>query len=914
MLLFTLYHPPVIAEYWRFLGTHPAVPLPQRQERSEDWNLELDPNLETQHLNAYNYCFGFFGILQGSPLPYIGSLAGFRIGNGPAVLQDILGTGILYIYGTIKVLGWGKLDHRYGTRAQSLDTANRTPTNLGAKLRVFGIWACQHVVVLRCCWIALPPPAGIAVPSVVSFLYSATCCGKREAINCINFLQISPDASAIHPLISSQPQAWHPNPSLMQQQQQQHPHPMPQGWQGTWPPASNVAFPPGYPGPPPPPAGASAQHPQWQAGWWQYNPNSQGSAPMPWAPGMGWGPKVNYNPYKRIPKPASPSYWETRLSDNGLGLEGMVPRTEREPRPSEDRDGDAVPQTPWIWNPPSLLEANADRATPTRDFKNRRSSQDSTRQGSTPTRDYTGRRSAQAQEAYASDHSTPTHMDRFYAPRSARQGSADSQTMSMTGSASASSRQGSAGSLMGSSSLSRQGSNESYLSRSSVGHGGTSPVHAGVGQPSHVSPSQNLPESRPLGRPSDPNSFYQRIAYSTSQSQLSQSQSQSQSHHTQPTPPSSSASSQFPPPFPAPGPDTRTSRERSPNSSSNPPAFPEPRSQRDRSSPNPPQQPVFTAEPESFTSRVDLQPTFPSGIVRTPDHYRSSRRSSDYDRSPTSMGGNASSSASSFRGPPNGETLSRQSSLPSSSTASISSLTTFSGDVSAALSPLIDATPRPLANSLSRSRTEPSLSRSNNLSTIHESSASYLQRRDQVREYEREREREREREEAFFAPLPPPPDSDESDDDDDTDNESFIPPPPHAVPGPSLRDRRGTPHPTRSSNPLPPPPVERVNLAASAPPPQEPAPAHYSRRVRMGFWNRRGDHLTSNLFVVYAPQDQAYPAELRDYPDETEGYRDQFDTFLPYLADRPELPASLPYHGRPPAQPYEDFVVYSYHQ
>lgn len=117
-------------------------------------------------------------------------------------------------------------------------------------------------------------------------------------------------------------QGWHPNPQLMQPTQQAPP---PQGWTGSWPPGGNVAFPPGYPGPPPVPGGAAA-HPRWNAGFWQYNPlaNIQ-NAQQPWAPGVGWFPP-NFNPYKRIPKPPSPSYWNTKLTDNGLGLEGMVKR------------------------------------------------------------------------------------------------------------------------------------------------------------------------------------------------------------------------------------------------------------------------------------------------------------------------------------------------------------------------------------------------------------------------------------------------------------------------------------------------------------------------------------------------------------------------------------------------------------
>ena len=120
-------------------------------------------------------------------------------------------------------------------------------------------------------------------------------------------------------------QGWHPNPQLMQPQQHAPP---PQGWTGSWPPGGNFALPPGYPGPPPMPGGAVA-HPRWNAGIWQYNPHANMQNPQqPWAPGVGWFPP-NFNPYKRVPKPPSPSYWNTKLSDNGLGLEGMVKRCAR---------------------------------------------------------------------------------------------------------------------------------------------------------------------------------------------------------------------------------------------------------------------------------------------------------------------------------------------------------------------------------------------------------------------------------------------------------------------------------------------------------------------------------------------------------------------------------------------------------
>jgi len=67
------------------------------------------------------------------------------------------------------------------------------------------------------------------------------------------------------------------------------------------------------------------------------------------------------------------------------------------------------------------------------------------------------------------------------------------------------------------------------------------------------------------------------------------------------------------------------------------------------------------------------------------------------------------------------------------------------------------------------------------------------------------------------------------------------------------------------------------------------------------------------LHVVYAPPDKAYPTELAGYPDGKDGYLDAYlNHHLPWIEERPELPASLPQRGRPPTQPYESFVVYGY--
>ncbi|KAG2143515.1 uncharacterized protein EDB93DRAFT_577732 [Suillus bovinus] len=611
---------------------------------------------------------------------------------------------------------------------------------------------------------------------------------------------------------------WHPNPQLMQQNS------IPQGWQGTWPPPAGVALPPNFPGPPPMPPGANT-HPHWKAGFWQYNPtyNMNAGSGVPWAPGMGWAQNVpaNFNPYKRVPRPPSPSYWKTQLSDNGLGLENMVPaRTDRDRESTRDVQGDAVPQTPWIWNPPSLLPTSdgADRATPTRDFNNRRSSQDSIRSNSTPASYGPSQRGSQDSHNTTSA-GTPVR-DYFYSHPASRHGSVDSL-----------------------------GSRSQGFSQHSIS-------------------SATPPPPSSHGRM---NSIY--------------------SSRT------SSSGPQFVPPFPAP-PSSSSSMSTAISSSAT-------RVQQ------PLQAPMFTREPESFM-RSDLQTTSSSNVGRTPTHYPGTRRHTDEALDHPSRSSSAPhTSASASRGLSVPEPLLRHHSLPTtSSPPSIGSLSTFTEDMGSVLSPLINSAQRSAApSSLTRSRTEPVIPPAH-LSTIPESmsSSSHSSAED------------------FFYPLSAPPDSDEESPESsplrnrvrtrEIERERERERERHRERSRSYeRANHLTPYRngSRSSNPLPPPPMERPNPVASAPPHQSPEPAHYTRRIRKGFWNRRGDYLTSNSYVVYAPEERAYPAELQHYPSETEGYKDQYGAFVPYLAARPELPASLPYHGRPPAQPYDSFVVYSYY-
>ena len=151
---------------------------------------------------------------------------------------------------------------------------------------------------------------------------------------------------------------------------------------------------------------------------------------------------------------------------------------------------------------------------------------------------------------------------------------------------------------------------------------------------------------------------------------------------------------------------------------------------------------------------------------------------------------------------------------------------------------------------------------------------------------------------------------------------AFIDPPSSRTPSPRRRVRPPSVHASpvrRSSNDglnITPPNIYRDSSPPVTPishghsrrnifiPPPTPPPASYDIRIRRGYWNRRGDHLTKEGYLVYAPADKAYPPELITYPPETEGYQDEKGSYTKYVA-RPELPESLPRHGKPSEYPYD---------
>ncbi|KIP09915.1 hypothetical protein PHLGIDRAFT_125906 [Phlebiopsis gigantea 11061_1 CR5-6] len=145
-----------------------------------------------------------------------------------------------------------------------------------------------------------------------------------------------------------------------------------------------------------------------------------------------------------------------------------------------------------------------------------------------------------------------------------------------------------------------------------------------------------------------------------------------------------------------------------------------------------------------------------------------------------------------------------------------------------------------------------------------------------------------------------------------------------------------TSHPYPSSTPRPQQPAASPvypshphTSSHSQPQPQpQPQPPAQQRKVRHGFWNRRGDYLviqpapnshsssssptSGKQFIVYAPRNLANPEELAHYPSPTEGWMDHRGHTLRYDPSVHELPESLPSHGEPPVKPYEHFVRYTY--
>ncbi|KAJ6590501.1 hypothetical protein DFH09DRAFT_1139525 [Mycena vulgaris] len=315
---------------------------------------------------------------------------------------------------------------------------------------------------------------------------------------------------------------------------------------------------------------------------------------------------------------------------------------------------------------------------------------------------------------------------------------------------------------------------------------------------------------------------------------------------------------------------------------------------------------------ENFTSARELQPTFSPNIVRTPQHYQTRSSSAGpshpiYAPPPPSRGSIDSQLASrmehlSTQPNSNSNSLSRQSSLPAQfgaqpGSSSMTGVASFVDEPSSMLSPLVgigSTGHKPSGRPLGRHSSVPVVGASSSLSAIPEGPSDSSRRSPHHHAHRHSRHTSP----AVAGPVP--------------GGHPRHTPPGAAGPGPGPGSAPALTPPR--ANPLPEPPQEFGRNPGIPLPVQRTPPAQYRVALRKGLWNRRGDHLTMDGFVVYAPVDRAYPDELRDYPAEAVGYRDHLGAEIGYLASRPELPESLPRFGQPPRQPYEKFVVYEYMQ
>jgi len=104
------------------------------------------------------------------------------------------------------------------------------------------------------------------------------------------------------------------------------------------PPPTRTSIPPGwvppYQGPPPIPANLNVNQKQWNAGYWQFNSAFSNQHPIPQRNQIPWQMSQHFqrqhqqsafNPYKKTVKEPSAEYMASKLSNNPLGLHGLVP-------------------------------------------------------------------------------------------------------------------------------------------------------------------------------------------------------------------------------------------------------------------------------------------------------------------------------------------------------------------------------------------------------------------------------------------------------------------------------------------------------------------------------------------------------------------------------------------------------------
>ncbi|KAJ4468760.1 hypothetical protein J3R30DRAFT_1602531 [Lentinula aciculospora] len=142
---------------------------------------------------------------------------------------------------------------------------------------------------------------------------------------------------------------------------------------------------------------------------------------------------------------------------------------------------------------------------------------------------------------------------------------------------------------------------------------------------------------------------------------------------------------------------------------------------------------------------------------------------------------------------------------------------------------------------------------------------------------------------------------------------------PYPSPNNNVTATQRSPYPSPSNAPQRSPYPSPYSNASSTQPSPRPSPPKHSHhafqggrngtnsghRIRKGYWNSRGDHLTHTGYIVYAPPEEANPPELESYPGQWSGFQDEYGNIAKFEVGRKELPESLPTNGRSPKRPYD---------
>ncbi|KAI0646442.1 hypothetical protein C8Q79DRAFT_1010069 [Trametes meyenii] len=726
--------------------------------------------------------------------------------------------------------------------------------------------------------------------------------------------------------------------------------------------------------PPPAPAGINPQ--TWANGRWQANPyfrpppgvNQPNNSFQMWAPHPGWGNTAagsqSWNPYKRIPNPGDASYWATELSDNPLMLENMHIRddTPAEQRHRKD-SSNGVPHTPWVWVPKELdgetgkstESIGASESRKGHSEQSQQTQKDLPPAPQTPHRDHTydhSRTNSSSGNAYTSPPPTyeASNLSRHYQHDASR-------SSSTTNDRSVPSSAPSAFSTYSAYHQQQQQRQQQHQHQQDS-------QRASDRYPSSQQRSDTShPHRRQQSRDVSPHPFNDSQAYS------------SREYRGGPTPAASSSASAAAAAAARQSSSSSTSSSSNDREGESDEAFSSRRELLPTFSPNIVRTPdYYSRRLGGNRDEAERTPTRHSASTPTHGHIYAPPASQAPTRSNSLNAGRQSSQTP---GPGSTVPPNSSLGLMSFTEEPDSVLSPLIVPGTPTRTPPASTRPSP-RNDISRSQTYPSAAfdyspDDRDYRTYRKTPREYpraiSRERSDRREYERSRDVDTtpqpgartppahtpplshytrpspdsrssatpiSRSHTYPAVIPPPitpqrsrsprrsPSQGQSQSFSAAYQHSSSSPYTRTPPNPPASSMANASSPLRH-NPLPRPPQASpyaeqltrgaVSSSASAAAAMVAAQQNAQRRqVRLGYWNRRGDHLyvteQGHRYVVYAPRHLANPEDLKHYPSPTEGWKDHNGSFIKYDPVVPELLDSLPLHGEEPSRPYQHFVQY----